>query len=299
MPQVTKQSPAPRKVVKTGNILDEIVPVTEVDDEWLQIVIYGQNRVGKTTLACQFPKPLLLLAMEPNRTGGAMSVRKIPGVDFHRLSSKDQIVRMAAALKGGNAESKCMPGKAYQTVVLDSATSLQDIVLKKILGLTEMPEMLSWGSVSLQQYRERSEQTRECLRPFLNLPMHVVILGKEKDHNPPDKDKPEMLRGFTPESYIATDLGGQTAGWLHDACDYLCRLSIDKELVERKVKTGKGPDGKDTFITRVEETGRMVRRLRTAYHPNYASGFRSANPKNVPEFIIDPSFAKIWEVIKG
>lgn len=285
MPSVQKQAPVvKRPVVQSGSVLDEANPIDEVNDEWLQIVIYGGNRVGKTTLACQFPKPLLLVSMEPNRTGGAMSVRKVAGVDYLRLKEKGKIVRLAQEL---------VTDTKYKTVVLDSVTSLQDIVLMSIMNLSEMPEQLNWGSVTRDQYRDRSEQTRECLRPFLNLSKHVVLLGKEKDHNPPDKEKPEMLRGFTQESFIGTELGGATVGWLHDACDYICRLSIDKEVKEKTIKVGTGT------VTRAEETGKLIRRLRTSYHPNYAAGFRSANPDAVPEFIEEPTFDKIWKVIKG
>ena len=95
------------------------------------------------------------------------------------------------------------------------------------------------------------------------------------------------------ECYTAADLGGQTAGWLNDACDYIGHLSIQKETVRKKQTVGKQE------VTREEETGRLVRRLRTMYHPNFAAGFRSANPESVPEFIDGPTYEKIQAVIDG
>jgi hypothetical protein len=56
--------------------------------------------------------------------------------------------------------------------------------------------------------------------------------------------------------------------------------------------------GKDT-IRNWEETGRLLRRLRTMYHPNFAAGFRSCNPEVVPEYINDPTYEKIATVISG
>lgn len=285
MPLATKQSPTPKRApAKAGSVLSEAIPIEDVNDEFLQMVVYGGNRVGKTTLACTFPKPLLLVAMEPNRTGGAMSVRKVPGVTYLRLSEKDKIVRLAVELKSDNH---------FKTIVLDSATSLQDIVLKEILDLPALPEILAWGTVSMEQYRHRSEQTREVLRPFLNLQKHVVILGKEKDHNR-DKERPAILDGFQQESFIATDLGGATAGWLHDACDYVCRLSIEKVLVEKVLKL----NTKDS-VKQMVDTGKTIRKLRTTLHPNFAAGFRAASREKIPEFIDEPTFEKIYAVIKA
>ena len=54
------------------------------------------------------------------------------------------------------------------------------------MSLPEVPATLLVGLVSGDQYRERSEKTKEILRRFLNLPCIVVVLGKEKD--PAKKD---------------------------------------------------------------------------------------------------------------
>ncbi len=286
MPVVNRQKPSPARAAPSpnGSLLSQATPVADLEDDYLKFVIYGQNRVGKTTLACQFPKPLLLLAMEPNKTGGALSVRKVPDVWYKHLDDTTSFVRLASELRAGSK---------FKTVVVDSATSLQDIVLKELMGLSAVPEQLNWGLVSRDQYRERSEKTRECLRPYIDLPMHVVVLAKEKDHNPPDRDRPEILRHQAAESFFAADLGGATVGWLHDACDYVTRLYMEKETVERSVTVS----GKTTV--RLEETGKNVRRLRCMYHPNFAAGIRSDNPQMVPEWIQDPTYEKIRRVVAG
>lgn len=292
MPTVKKQVPPPPPPKRTprpsstpGSVLSEGIPVGDLDSDFIKIVLYGQNRVGKTTLACQFPKPLLLVAMEPNKTGGAMSVTKVKDVTYLRVSSSEKAVRLAVELKQSNP---------FATVVVDSVTSYQDIILREILGLTSLPEMLSWGTVSMDQYRMRSEKTREALRPFIDLDCHVVLNAKERDHNPPKDGKPEILHGIQVESFFAADLGGATVGWLNDACDYICRLYIEKEM---KIVTSTAVPGEP--MERLEETGRLVRRLRTMYHPNFAAGIRSATPEKVPEFIQDPTFEKIYKVIRG
>lgn len=292
MPQISKQKappPKPKPPVRGGgSILSRAIPVAELEEDFIKIVIYGQNRTGKTTLACQFPKPLLLVSFEPAKSGGAKSVKKIPGVTLLRITSAKDAVALAAELRANNQ---------FKTLVLDSVTSLQDLILISILNLPELMEQNGWGKVRRDEYRERSEQTRETLRPFLNLPCHTVLIAKEKDHNPPDKEKPSILRGSQLESFFAADLGGATVGWLHDACDYIARLSVEKETKE--VKTTTKIAGKVVVNTKTVETGAIIRKLRTMTHPNFAAGFRSENPAAVPEFITRPTFEKIAKAIRG
>ncbi len=288
MPTAKKVTAPPRPSANgvrapTGSVLSEVIPVSQLEDDFIRATIYGENRVGKTTLACQFPKPLLLLAFEPNKTGGAASVKKMEGVNYLRVTESAKAVRLAGELKINNP---------FKTVVIDSATSLQDLVLKEIMGPT-MPEILSWGVVSRDQYRERSERTRETLRPFFDLDCHTVVLAKMKDHNRQEGDKPKIIAGLKLESFYGADLGGATAGWLHDCSDCLVHLTVEAET--KSVEYGEG----DSKVVMNEPTGRMLRRLRCQYHVNFAAGLRSATPNAVPEYIDEPTYDKIRAVIDG
>ena len=80
--KVVPAKPAPNGTPKTGSLLSQARPVSEVVETYVRMCLYGPNRTGKTTLACQFPKPAILIALEPNKTGGAVSVSKIPGVEY-------------------------------------------------------------------------------------------------------------------------------------------------------------------------------------------------------------------------
>lgn len=298
MPKITRQRANDKTPSKTGSVLDEAIPVEDLEDDFIKMVIYGINRVGKTTLACKFPKPLLLVGMEPTKTGGALSVRNVPGVKYVRVASTEKAGLLCQELANGAVcDLPKYDGQPYATVVIDSITSYQDIVLKELLGLEAVPEQLNWGLVSRDQYRERSEKIRECLRPWVDLPCHTVFTAKEKDHNPPDKDQPKILRGSGFESFFAADLGAAAVGWLHDACDYIARLYIEKET--KKVKKVVKVLGKTKEKWEEVETGRTVRRLRTMLHPNFAAGIRSCDPETVPEYIEEPTWEKIKAVIDG
>lgn len=310
MPEVNKQRPMGnhRPQQRQGSLLDYAVDVSQLEDDWIKLTVYGQNRTGKTTLACTFPKPLLLISFEPNKTGGAQSIKNVPGVKLIRIGPLQRLQTTGDALKLANELST---DTYFKSVVIDSATSYQDLFLQEILGVSHLPEQLNFRAVSGDQYRERSERVKEGLRPFLNLDKHVVITAKEKDHNPPKDEKinpntgklspdmrPKFLRGMQQESYVASDLGGAAVSWLHDNCDYIGRLYLDKEIVVHKGGIKKGPGGKDVQLPDTyEETGKIIHVLRTMYHPNFAAGFRAPDPSKVPEAIVEPDYNKIAAIV--
>lgn len=289
MPAITPQTPprkaAARPPAKPGSMLSQAVPVGEVSDDFIKMVIYGVNRVGKTTLACQWPKPLLLVACEPNLTGGSKSVANIPEVTYIRIAKTIELDALCKELRVDSF---------FRTVVLDTATSLQDVALQEIMERDSTIEQLNFGEVPEDAYRKRSEVCKERLRPLLNLKKHTVIIAQEKDHRKQQERTSKLLRGFQPESMFASDLGGATAQWLHDACDYICQLYLARETKEVTSLPGTKMESKEQV-----ETGRYVRRLRTMLHPNYVAGFRSPRPELIPEYLESPTFAKIEALIKG
>lgn len=293
MPVVGRQIANQKKSVQNGSILSSVVPVVELVEDWIKFVLYGRNRVGKTTLACKFPKPLLLISFEPGATGGSRSISKVPGVHFVRITSKAAAIQLAKELR---------TDKTFKTHVLDTCTSLQDMILKELMNLEEMPVQLNWGSVPQDFYRERSEQAKSVMQFYRDLPAHTVFVAQEKDHNPPKDennrvvDKLARERSMTDESFFASDLGAGTVKWMHDSCDYIARLYIEKEI---KVKTTevRGPGGVVTKHESEYETGKQVRRLRTILHTNYAAGFRSPTPEAVPEWIEAVTPDEFYEAI--
>jgi hypothetical protein len=242
-------------------------------------------------------------------------VRKIPGITYVRVvpnssprlkvreKTGEPVITVDESI-GLSRELQAAPGR-FRSVVLDGATSCQDVILANILDLPELPDQIGWGTASGDQYRERSEKTRETLRPWLDLALNTIILAREKDHNPPREEKvsasgkvspdmrPRFLRGLQSESMIAADLGGATAGWLHDACSCVCRIYIGEELRDRVIKLKQGTSKESV------PTGRYIRYLRLAQHPNYWVGIRSRSPESVPEYIENPTWDKLAAVIRG
>lgn len=292
-------------------MLERAIAVASMPIAPISILMYGKNRTGKTTVACQAEKPLLVVSFEPADSAGIESVRKIPGVYVVRIAEPDaknwnrsteEAVMLASELAQGSAHN-------YKSVVVDSTSSMQDRILQELMQLPAVPDQQSWGTVQGDLYIRRSEKLRELIRPFLNLKIPTkIFLSKEKDHNPPVKEeytksgklmpdmRPKFLRGLQTESFIGPDIGGATVGWLQDACDCVTRLFIEEEQVKKKyILNGKAREEWRT-------TGKYAHYLRLKYHPNFAAGIRSCNPENVPEVMTMPTaellFKELMRIIK-
>lgn len=284
-----QKQPSVSAPTKTTGILSRVRPVSQVECDHIHMLLWGKNRVGKTVLACHFPKPLLLIALDQAEGKGAKSVKRLEGIDVLEwdvdIKSVEEIEALGAELTANNP---------YKTVVIDSGTSLDEIVLAKICGWKERAEMLAVGhtrpgaKVSMDQYTERSERMRQILRPFLDLPCHVVVTCNEKDHNPQEGNrKSAMARGMHLESFFGAQMGGGTTKWMQDNCNQIVQLFLDKEIkVTEEERTLPGPK-KEKYIHREEEeTGRIIRRLRLKLHPNFSAGIRTERMdyENLPEF---------------
>lgn len=301
MPEIKQQKVvAPAVPTFNGNVNDVLstaVPVQRMASRWRSVCLYGRNGLGKSTLAAQFPKPMLVIATEPTSNGGVDSITGVEGITVivvnlstlrHPVTGElEKTKGSEKALQVGNRLtelSKQLGQCPYQTVVVDTVTALQEITLAEMKGWDAPATMLNWGTVTMDEYRALSDAVRKILRLYKDLPCHTVFVAQEKDHNPPkDRKESALLRGAQEGSFMAAHLGGATAQWLHDACGYICQLYQDAEVqdVVQQIKVGNEIREETTRI----HTGKLARRLRCKYHANYAGRFRSPVPEAVPEYI--------------
>lgn len=301
MPTISRQAPPkPAAQFPTGSVLATAVPVTSLREAHSKLCIYGRNRSGKTTTACQFKKPLLLISAEPDANGGATSVSDIESVVITRITPpnkpvpEDKVKGSAKVVAIANELTQTNP---FATVVLDTVTSLQDIILVELMGLSKVPEMLSWGFVPEGVYQQRAEKLRETIRPLLDLNnCNVVILAQEKDHNAQEErgGKNKILHTMQQGSFMAPALGATNAEWLQTACGYVIQIYED-EVQQDMVIPQMGPDGKamPPVVQRVG-TGKRARHLRLLYHPNFAAGGRWQYNKDMPEYVTAPDPAGLY-----
>ena len=294
-PSINRQAP-PRAAAEfpADSVLASAAPVSTLREQHAKLCLYGRNRAGKTTMACKFKKPLLLISAEPDECGGATSVADVDGVFIIRITppnKKQAGDRVHGSAKVVSIANELAAKNPFATVVLDTVTSLQDIVLVELMGLPKVPEMMSWGFVPDGMYQQRAEKLRETIRPLLNLTnCNVVVLAQEKDHNAQEDrgGRAKILHTMQQGSFLAPALGATNAQWLQDACGYVVQIYEDEVMQEVSVPMS-NPDGTPAPPSvQTVGTGRRQRHLRLLYHPNFAAGGRWTYRSDMPEFVTAP-----------
>lgn len=276
MPKVTKQvggkqvrrRPAAAKQPDAWDLSDAI-----------KLNLYGRSGTGKTTLWSTFPGPILAIVCSGSIRPGELKSINTPE---NRKKITAPIVRhveeIAGLLRGADQ---------YATVVLDHASGVQDLVLKEILGLDELPAQRSWGLASQQQWGQCALQTKEVLRAVLNHNGNVVIVAQEREFNS-DTDGDEIIA-----PYVGSALTPSVTGWLNPACDYIGQTFIRRATTTKNVKLGK------KVVPKKVPTGKVEYCLRTAPDPVYTTKFRVPKGHPLPQVLVDPTYDKILAVING
>lgn len=278
MPKIERQKPLPAKKAEKPGFRP--VPLTEHKNVGVRMLVYGMNGRGKTTFACTFPKPLLLVGFED----GTDSVRGVEGIDFGLVTATADLEEAAETARTGG----------YATVVLDTATSLQDLVFKEIMGWDSMPTQLGWGVANMDHYRARAERTKEMMRLFFDVSaVNLVVLAQEKNHSH-NEDAESSLDLDIVQPFVAAALGASTCQYLHDNVSHICQVFSKRKVVKKvtKVKDKKDPS-KFREVTTTQKTDEYEFYLRTQRtHDVYAAKIRADKALKIPEFLPDPSYEK-------
>jgi hypothetical protein len=285
MPVANKQSPVAKPRPRGGGVLDRIKPIGFTKDDPIKMLLYGKSGSGKTSIWATWPKPILAVLCSSLKEPGEL--RSIDRKDWSSIEqvtvqSTGEVREIVDYAKQGH----------YRTVVLDHASGFQDLTLKEILGLEELPAQKGWGLASQQQYGQSSLMCKESFRALLDLPTNVVIVAQERAFNA--EGESELLA-----PYVGGAMTPSVFGWLAPACDYVCQTFIRPKMVTKQVKVGdkvvamseraRGPKGEQL----VEYC------LRTAPHDMYAGKFRVPKGTPLPDVLIDADYTKIAKLIQG
>jgi hypothetical protein len=242
------------------------------------MLLYGRSGTGKTTFWATFPGPILALIC----SGG-----KQPG-ELKSIDTPDYRQKINPVIVSSVADCSALIADAgrYETVVLDHASGLADLALKEALGLDELPAQKSWGMASQQQYGQSSLQTKEVLRALLNTGKNVVIVAHERTFG--EGSDSEIIAPV-----VGAALTPSVTGWLNGAVDYVVQTQIRPKTNEVTTVVG----GKPIKTTQRGKGVEYV--LRTAPHETYTTKFRVPKGVQLPEFVVDPDYAKILSLIRG
>lgn len=233
----------------------------------LNVMIYGEPGVGKTTFASTAPRPMLWLEAE----GGTHSIADTEGIDIVKVAGLQSYRDVLAYLYEN-------PDK-YKTVVIDSLTETQAAILKEIMrdvaasdaGRNEfMPQFAEWGQVT--------GQMRAIARAFRDLPMHSVITALVRE----DKDE---LTGKTRIKPRLTPALAEELPAFMDACLYMYASTPKKGEADAG-----GVEGDEEGVT-------VIRNALLKPTGKYVAKARAPQGRTVPDYLTDPTFDQIAEIV--
>lgn len=284
MPKPIKLSSAKPKLKKAFNILDRIQAIG-LQEPKFKVLVYGVSGTGKTTFASTFPGPILsVVCSGGNRTGENLSIltpenrKKISQI---QIDSSEDLTSLVSALREENQ---------FTTLILDHISGIQDVILKGVLGLEEIPAQKSWGLATQAQYGQCTLQCKEIVRGFLNLDCNVIILGQERTFNSGEDSGGEANSILAPTVGVA--VSPSLAGWLNPACDFVLQAFKRPVMVEVETKVA----GK---IVKSTKRGKGVQYcLRTEPHDVYITKVRKPKTRPLPDVIVDPTYEKLKALLK-
>lgn len=288
MPTVNKTTKTGTKKVSIKDIASRIQSLgTAIPSRKLKANIYGMSGTGKTTFWASAPKKILALMVSGGNPSGELLSLDTPeyhdSVDVLKLESSMEIPAIAQMLRDNP--------DAYETVVLDHATALQELVLAELLKLSEIPVQLSWGIATQKQWGQIGIQVKEHLRHLISLNMNVFIIAQEREFS---SDADETDEDFKVAPYVASALSPATVGWLNYSVDYILNTYIRPKTKSVTTKIA----GK-SITKQVRVKGQVEYCMRTAPHPMYATKFRVPKGHPLPNDIIDPTYEKLMAIIEA
>jgi phage nucleotide-binding protein len=177
-------------------------------DQRLKVLVYGESGVGKTVFASSFPKPYFLAAEE-----GLLSIAG--------GNAEYDDVKRWSDLEGYYLELlKPATQKRYDTVVVDSLTSLQQLALAHVLEANNrnFPEMRDWGMLL--------ELMRRFLRQMGDLPYNIVFNALEA------QNKDELNGGIFTKPAIQGRMAEEAPAYV----DIVMHLIVEEKKVGGEIQ---------------------------------------------------------------
>lgn len=229
-------------------------------DKYVNVLIYGESGVGKTTFAATAPRPILWLEAE----GGTNSIADPEGIDIVRMGGLESYREVLAYLHTN-------PDK-YKTVVIDSLSEVQAAVLKDIMRGVKRddptrdefaPQFGEWGKLT--------GVMREIVRAYRDLPANVIFTALTREDTDAVTARTKVRPKLSPA--LAEDVPAFV-----DACLYLYAATPKKGEA--------GAEGVDTD----EDGVTIVRNALLKPTGKYIAKVRAPKGQEVPDFLPDPTY---------
>lgn len=243
--------------------------------------LYGRSGTGKTTLSASWPRPILYLNILDN---GTDSISDVEDVDVVDITSSEELkdVLLWAAKEANRGKLK------YRTIVLDTVSQLQGILVNEMgeaKGLDRKGKKAGdFGTLTKQDWGKIAGDLKAVIMDVRNLPVESVFIAQERIFNAGDEED-DGLGQLDPE------IGPKLMPSVNkDLCASVSIIA--NTFIRIKVKKTK-----EKGLTKKEVS--KVFCLRLGPNSVYTTKIRKPKGIEAPDYIEDPTFRKIKDIMKG
>lgn len=250
-------------------------------------VLYGRSGTGKTTLASTWPKPILYLNINDN---GTDSIADVADIDVVNITSSDELRDVLLWLVAESSDGTLK----YKTVVLDTMTQLQSILLaefgaenkrtKKIKG-SDGKRLGDFGTLTKQDWGTIAGHLKSAVIDFRNLQLETVFIAQDRVFNASEDEADNETEVLAPE--VGPRLMPSVASELNASVSIIGNTFIRVKHSKKKV------DGKTVWSKKVQFG------LRLAPNELYVTKIRKPKGVEAPEYIIDPTYSDLIAITAG
>lgn len=269
------------KTVRKDDRAPGAKPVSEVKYNG-STALYGPSGTGKTTLSASWPKPILYVNIRDNGTDSISDVKDVDVVHIDNSSEMTELMLWCAA--------KANKGKLkYGTIVFDTLTQFQGILVEE-MGVNKKlskkgKKAGDFGTLTKQDWGQIAGDMKALIMDGRNLGIESVFICQQRIFGLPDEEDdgieqvdPEVGPKLMPS--VKNDLNASVS-------------IIGNTFIRLKIKTVTNKDGKK------EKEAKKIYCLRIGPNEVYTTKIRKPKRIEVPDYIVDPDFAKIKKIMKG
>lgn len=273
---LTKSAPKPIRpsTGRTAQVEREL-PIKKVSEiqrsrSW---VIHGRAGSGKTTLASTFPGPILLLDVKDEGTDSIADVKNLDVMEIIEWQDLEDVYWHLVK----------NPGK-YKTLVIDTVTQMQQMAVEEIGNRKKLggKSLGDWGSMTKGDWGDIASKMKTWISNYRDLPMEVIFLAQERVFNNEDDDATGML---DPE--VGPRLSPSVMSHICAAVSIIGSTFVRERTERVKVKL------------HTKEVKHTEYCIRLGPSPSYITKIRKPKSIELPNFLVDPTYDSIIELIQG
>lgn len=231
-----------------------------------RVLVYGRNKVGKTTFAASGPNTLVI---DPE--GGAEHLGE--GVDLWPITGWKDLTEVFNFLRSGN--------HSYEWVAIDGLTRISNMSLRYVMKQQEERDLDRIpGFVQQRDYGKAGELMKGLMFNFQHLPLGIIYSAQDRmesstDFQAEDEDVEDAEIRFVP------DLPKGVRSTVNSIVDVIGRLYV----------------ANDTVVVKGEEKQVKRRRLWLAPSEMYDTGARST--ARLPQYLQQPTVPRLVQLLEG